>query len=58
MLKIELPLCKSNLTLSVQRKLEKDANAVVKQILTAISADRTQILKPTCDRHLQAKLLF
>jgi hypothetical protein len=54
--KIELILRNSNLTLSVQRKLEEDANALYEQILAAIAADRIQTLKLSCDRYPKTKI--
>lgn len=56
MLKIELLLRNMNLTLSVQRKSEADANALYEQILTAIHADRIQVLKLICDRHPKTRI--
>ena len=56
MLKIELLLRNSDLTLAVQRKVEEDANALYEQILSAINAERIQILNLTCDRHPKTKI--
>lgn len=56
MLKIELLLRNFNLTLSVQRKSEEEVNTLCEQILAAISADRIQPLKLTCDRHHKTKI--
>ncbi len=56
MLKIEVFLRNSNLTLFVQRKSEEDANALYEQILAAIHVDRIQAIKLTCERHPKTKL--
>jgi hypothetical protein len=56
MLKIELLLRNTNSTLSVQRKLEEDADALYENLLAAINANKIQTLKLTCDRHPKTKI--
>jgi hypothetical protein len=56
MAKIELLLRNSNSTLSVQRKSDEEANTLYEQILSAINADKIQMLKLTCDRYSKTKI--
>lgn len=56
MFKIELLLRNSNSTLLVQRKSEEEANALYEQILAAMTADKIQALKLSCERHSKTRI--
>jgi hypothetical protein len=56
MFKIELTLRNSEAELFVQRKSEEDANTLYETILQAMSGDKLQILKLTCDRSPKNKM--
>lgn len=53
---IELTLKNTPMPLSVQRKLSEDAEAVYKQILSAITSGSTQVLELTCERQPEKKV--
>jgi hypothetical protein len=53
---IEITLKNTPLSLSVQRKSEEDAEAVYKQLVTAISSGSPQVVELTCDKQVGKKV--
>ncbi len=53
---IELTLKASPLALSVQRKVAKEAEALYRKILQAMSSTNPQVLELTCDREPEKKV--
>ncbi len=53
---VELTLKANPLALSVQRKEQKDADALYQEILTALKTSHPQVLELTCERQPEKKV--
>ncbi len=56
MFTIDIILKSTSVSLSVQRKLEGDAETVYQQVMDAIRASQPQILELTCEKNPEKKV--
>ena len=56
MFTIDIILKSTSVSLSVQRKLEADAETVYQQVMDAIRASQPQILQLTCEKNPEKKV--
>jgi hypothetical protein len=56
MFTIDIILKSTSVSLSVQRKLESDAETVYQQVMDAIRASQPQILELTCEKNPEKKV--